>query len=158
MTKHGFYIIISHNHTEYALSFVIILMNPPTERGMCMMTKSEKQIMDLLWSVDKPLSCTEIIQMSGDKTWKDSYVHSLIKSLMKKDLVEVVSFELVSRSYARKFVPKLTKESYCIREYLNENPDNSFLKLFTAYLDQCDSADEVRALEDAIDQWKTDHS
>ena len=82
----------------------------------------------------------------------------LIKSLMKKDLVEVVSFELVSRSYARKFVPKLTKESYCIREYLNENPDNSFLKLFTAYLDQCDSADEVQELEGVIDQWKADHS
>ena len=123
-----------------------------------MMTKSEKQIMDLLWGVDEPLSCTEIIQMSGDKTWKDSYVHSLIKSLMKKNLVEVVSFELVSRSYARKFVPKLSKESYCIREYLNENPDNSFIKLFTAYLDQCDSADEVKAFEDAIGQWKFNHS
>ena len=125
---------------------------------MCMMTKSEKQIMDLLWSVDEPLSCTEIIQMSGDKTWKDSYVHSLIKSLMKKDLVEVVSFELVSRSYARKFVPKLSKEGYCLREYLNESPDNSFLKLFTAYLDRCDSADEVRALEDAIKPHKKERS
>lgn len=115
-----------------------------------MMTKSEKQIMDLLWSVDKPLSCTQIIQMSGDKTWKDSYVHSLIKSLMKKDLVEVVSFELVSRSYARKFVPKLSKESYYLREYLNENPDNSFLKLFTAYMDGYADADEVAQIEGLI--------
>ena len=123
-----------------------------------MMTKSEKQIMDLLWSVDKPLSCTEIIQMSGDKTWKDSYVHSLIKSLMKKDLVEVVSFELVSRSYARKFMPKLSKEQYCIREYLNESPDNNFVKLFTTYLDQCDSADVVQVLEGVITQWKATRS
>ena len=125
-------------------------MISPTERGMYMMTKSEKQIMDLLWSVDKPLSCTQIIQMSGDKTWKDSYVHSLIKSLMKKDLVEVVSFELVSRSYARKFVPKLSKESYYLREYLNENPDNSFLKLFTAYMDGYADADEVSQIEGLI--------
>lgn len=122
-----------------------------------MMTKSEKQIMDLLWSVDEPLSCTEIIQMSGGKTWKDSYVHSLIKSLMKKDLVEVVSFELVSRSYARKFVPKVSKESYCLREYLNENPDNSFLKLFTTYVNDCDNADEIKELEEVINQWKADH-
>lgn len=113
--------------------------------------------MDLLWGVDEPLSCTEIIQMSGDKTWKDSYVHSLIKSLMKKDLVEVVSFELVSRSYARKFVPKLSKESYCLREYLNENKDNSFLKLFTTYVNDCDNVDEINQMEDVINQWKANH-
>ena len=118
------------------------------------MTKSEKQIMDLLWSVDEPLSCSEIIQMSGEKTWKDSYVHSLIKSLMKKDLVEVVSFELVSRSYARKFVPKLTKESYCLREYLSENPENSFIKLFSAYADEYADADEIERIEAIINGWK----
>lgn len=116
------------------------------------MTKSEKQIMDLLWSIDEPLSCTEIIQMSGEKTWKDSYVHSLIKSLMKKDMVEVVSFELVSRSYARKFVPKLSKESYCLREYLNENPANSFVKLFDAYLKDYSNADELAQIGGMIAQ------
>ena len=81
-----------------------------------MLTKSEKQIMDLLWSVDKPLSCAEIVELSGDKTWKDSYVHSLIKSLLEKDVVKIDSFELISRSYARKFAPKVTKEEYYLRE------------------------------------------
>ena len=121
------------------------------------MTKSEKQIMDLLWSVDEPLSCSEIIQMSGEKTWKDSYVHSLIKSLMKKDLVEVVSFELVSRSYARKFKPKLSKESYCLREYLNENEANSFIKLATAYMDEYANADDISRLEGLIVGWRATH-
>lgn len=119
-----------------------------------MMTKSEKQIMDLLWSVERPLSCAEIIQMSGDKTWKDSYVHSLIKSLMKKDLVVVVSFELVSRSYARKFVPKLSKEEYYLREYLNESPDNSFVKLFEAFAAQCDDLEALRRIGEINDQRK----
>lgn len=123
-----------------------------------MLTKSEKQIMDLLWSVNEPLSCTEIVELSGEKTWKDSYVHSLIKSLMKKDVVEIAAFELISRSYARKFKPKVTKESYCLREYLSENPDNSFIKLFTAYADSCDSAQEIAQVEAVIKQWKKAHS
>ena len=122
------------------------------------MTKSEKQIMDLLWSVDKPLSCTEIIQMSGDKTWKDSYVHSLIKSLMKKDLVEVVSFELVSRSYARKFKPKLNKEQYYLREYLSENPDNSFIKLFASFAETADDPKQMEQIEGIIKEWKKSHN
>ena len=122
-----------------------------------MLTKSEKQIMDLLWSVDKPLSCTEIVDLSGDKTWKDSYVHSLIKSLMKKDLVEIAAFELISRSYARKFKPKLSKEQFCLREYLKENPANSIPKLFAAYADNSDDVDEMNQIEEIIKQWKKDH-
>lgn len=123
-----------------------------------MLTKSEKQIMDLLWSVDEPLSCTEIVEMSGDKTWKDSYVHSLIKSLMKKDVVEIAAFELISRSYARKFVPKLTKEEFFLREYLQENPGNSIIKLFTAYANAADNADEMNEIEAIIKNWKETHA
>ena len=79
------------------------------------MTKSEKQVMDLLWSVDRPLSCTEIVELSGDKTWKDSYVHSLIKSLMKKGIVKIKAFELISRRYARKFAPAMSKAEYAFQ-------------------------------------------
>lgn len=123
-----------------------------------MLTKSEKQIMDLLWSVDEPLSCAQIVEMSGDKTWKDSYVHSLIKSLIKKDMVEIAALELISRSYARKFSPKLNKEQYCLREYIAESPDNSFIKLFTAYADGSDNAEEMKEIENIIRQWKTAHN
>ena len=79
------------------------------------MTKSEKQVMDLLWSAERPLSCTEIIDLSEDKTWKDSYVHSLLKSLMKKGIVKIGAFELVSRSYARKFAPAMSKVEYAFQ-------------------------------------------
>lgn len=123
-----------------------------------MLTKSEKQIMDLLWSVDEPLSCTQIVELSGDKTWKDSYVHSLIKSLIKKDMVEIAALELISRSYARKFSPKLDKEQYYLREYLAENPENNIVKLFAAYADGCESAEEMRQLEGIIQQWKSSHN
>ena len=122
------------------------------------LTKSEKQIMNLLWSVDRPLSCSEIVEMSDDKTWKDSYVHSLIKSLMKKGVVEIESFELISRSYARKFSPKLSKEAFLIREYLAENPANSMLKLFQTYADSSDDVQEMKDIEAVIKKWKKAHA
>ena len=82
---------------------------------MEVMTKSEKQVMTLLWNSNRPLSCTEIVALSADKTWKDSYVHALIKSLMKKGVVKIDSFELVSIGYARKFVPTVDRYEYCLR-------------------------------------------
>ena len=119
-----------------------------------MLTKSEKQIMDLLWSVDKPLSCTEIVELSGEKTWKDSYVHALIKSLMKKDVVKIEKFELVSRSYARKFAPKVTKEEFYLREYLEESPENNMPALFAAFAETQTDADTMKEIEAIIKDWK----
>lgn len=119
-----------------------------------MMTKSEKQVMDLLWSVDKPLSCTEIVELSGDKTWKDSYVHSLIKSLMKKGIVKIESFELISRSYARKFAPKVTKEEYYLNEYLDESPENDMPALFAAFADADPDEKTMKKIEKIIADWK----
>lgn len=105
------------------------LINPDyyrntVERDFMMMetmTKSERQVMDLLWSSDRPLSCSEIVELSEDKTWKDSYVHSLIKSLTKKGIVEIASFELVSRSYARKFAPKISYHEYVLLSGFTQN-------------------------------------
>ena len=84
------------------------------------MTKSETQVMNVLWRSDKPLSCSEIVELSDDKTWKDSYVHSLLKSLMKKDIVKIEAFELVSRGYARKFAPKLSYDEYVLQSSYTE--------------------------------------
>ena len=119
-----------------------------------MMTKSEKQVMALLWSVDRPLSCTEIVELSGEKIWKDSYVHSLIKSLMKKGIVKIEAYELISRSYARKFVPKMTKEEYYLNEYLNDSPKNDMPTLFAAFVDADPDEKTMQRIETIIDNWK----
>lgn len=110
--------------------------------------------MDFLWSVDKPLSCSEIVELSGDKTWKDSYVHSLIKSLMKKGIVKIEAFELVSRSYARKFAPKVTKEQYYLNEYLDESPENNMPSLFAAFADGDADEASMKEIERMIKSWK----
>ena len=119
-----------------------------------MMTKSEKQVMDLLWSVDKPLSCSEIVELSGDKTWKDSYVHSIIKSLMKKGIVKIESFELISRSYARKFTPKVTKEEYYLNEYFDESPENDMPTLFAAFAHTKADVETMDKIEKMIKNWR----
>lgn len=94
-----------------------------------MLTKSEEQVMKLLWSAEKPLSCTEIIELSEEKTWKDSYVHALINSLMKKGLIKIETFELISRSYARKFAPKITKPEYIVREILENTTSDELYEV-----------------------------
>lgn len=48
------------------------------------MTKSEREVMRLLWNSSDPLSCAEIFKASPDKHWKDSYIYHIVNDLIKK--------------------------------------------------------------------------
>ncbi len=81
------------------------------------LTKSERQIMDLLWRTDRPLSASEIIDLSPDRSWKASYVHILINSLIEKDMIVPTGLARTSRNYARVFVPTTTLAQYSVRVF-----------------------------------------
>ena len=48
------------------------------------LTKSEMEIMDVLWDAGKPLSRADLLDRSEEKTWKDSSVHILLNGLLQK--------------------------------------------------------------------------
>ncbi|MBR2714717.1 MAG: BlaI/MecI/CopY family transcriptional regulator [Ruminococcus sp.] len=77
-----------------------------------MLTKSEKQIMALLWRSEESLTTVDILRLCENKTFKDSYINILIRSLLKKDMIKVDGVELIGRSYARKFTTNITREEY----------------------------------------------
>lgn len=86
------------------------------------LTNSEKQIMEVLWKSDVPLSSHDIILSSSDKTWKNSSVHLLLNSLLDKELIEVAGFEKRTKNYARVFKPTLSYVDY-ILTILTKNSD-----------------------------------
>lgn len=89
-----------------------------------MLTKSEEEIMYLLWSVDEPLTSSEIVNKSVNKTWKKSYINLLINSLLKKNMIKVVGVKQMTKNYARTFVPTMSKDSYAVK-HITEMPDFS---------------------------------
>lgn len=76
------------------------------------LTKSEMQIMDVLWAADIPLSRADLLERSEDKSWKDSSVHILLNGLLKKGAIREVGFVKRSKTYGRTFAPTLTREEY----------------------------------------------
>ena len=86
------------------------------------LTNSEKQIMEVLWKSDVPLSSHDIILSASDKTWKNSSVHLLLNSLLDKELIEVAGFEKRTKNYARVFKPTLSYVDY-ILTVLTKNSD-----------------------------------
>lgn len=74
------------------------------------LTKSEFAVMEVLWDEGEALTSAEIIQKSKEREWKDSSIHLIINSLLRKKVVTVAGFKKTTKNYARTFVPVETRE------------------------------------------------
>ena len=76
------------------------------------LTKSELEIMEVLWKEEKPLSRSFILSHAPHRTWKDSSIHILLNSMLDKGAIQIEGFEQTGRRIARTFVPTLTANEY----------------------------------------------
>ena len=76
------------------------------------LTKSEMQIMDVFWASEEPLSRSDLIERSEEKSWKDSSVHILLNGMLQKGVIREAGFVKRSKTYGRTFIPTLTREEY----------------------------------------------
>ncbi len=76
------------------------------------LTKSELEIMDVLWEAGAPLSRADLLDSNREKSWKDSSVHILLNGLLAKGAIEEVGFVKRSKTYGRTFQPRMTREQY----------------------------------------------
>lgn len=79
------------------------------------LTKSELEIMDVLWAAECPLSRADLLERSEEKNWKDSSVHILLNGLLQKEAIREAGFVKRSKTYGRTFLPTMTREEYFAR-------------------------------------------
>ena len=98
------------------------------------LTKSEMEIMDVLWASDVPLSRADLLDRSEEKTWKDSSVHILLNGLLRKEAIKEVGFVKRSKTYGRTFSPTLTREEYFATTIFSHRHKPDVVGLFEALL------------------------
>lgn len=76
------------------------------------LTKSEMEIMDVLWQSDTALSRADLLERSEEKNWKDSSVHILLNGLLHKGAIREHGYVKRSKTYGRTFLPTMTREEY----------------------------------------------
>ena len=74
------------------------------------LTKSEMEIMDVLWGSEVPLSRADLLAKSEEKTWKDGSVHILLNGLLAKGAICEAGVVKRSKTYGRTFAPTMTRE------------------------------------------------
>ena len=114
------------------------------------LTKSEMEIMDVLWESEKPLSRADLLDRSEEKTWKDSSVHILLNGLLQKGAIQEAGLVKRSKTYGRVFSPTLTREEYYASNIFGHRHKPELVGLIDAIFRQVNPSqtelDEISAL------------
>lgn len=115
------------------------------------LTKSEMEIMDVLWASGKPLSRSDLLTQSEEKTWKDSSVHILLNGLLQKGAIREAGVVKRSKTYGRTFEPTLTREEYFAETIFSHRHKPEIVGLFAALLKRDDiTAEELKAISEMV--------
>ena len=98
------------------------------------LTRSELEIMDVLWAAEQPLSRSDLLEKSQDKSWKDSSVHILLNGMLQKGVIREAGFVKRSKTYGRTFLPTLTREEYFASTIFSHRHKPEIVGLFAALL------------------------
>ena len=113
------------------------------------LTKSEMEIMDVLWESGKPMSRADLLAKSDEKTWKDSSVHILLNGLLQKEAIQEAGLVKRSKTYGRVFSPTMTREEYFASTIFSHRHKPNLVGLTEALLSRDDvtqsDLDEIAA-------------
>ena len=117
------------------------------------LTKSEMQIMDVLWESEVPLSRSDLLERSQEKSWKDSSVHILLNGLLNKGAIKEAGFVKRSKTFGRTFLPTMTREEYFAMTIFSHRYKPEMIGLITALLQRPEvdenMLNEIAALAEA---------
>ena len=107
------------------------------------LTRSEMEIMDVLWNAGVPMSRSDLLAHAEEKTWKDSSVHILLNGLLNKGAIQEAGLVKRSKTYGRVFKPTLTREEYFAGTIFCHRYKPQLMGLFEALLQRDDVTEEV---------------
>ena len=102
------------------------------------LTRSEMEIMDVLWESGEPLSRSDLLEKSENKSWKDSSVHILLNGLLAKGAIREAGLVKRSKTFGRTFAPTLTREQYFATTIFSHRCKPEIVGLFAALLSRED--------------------
>ena len=119
------------------------------------LTRSEMEIMDVLWGAAVPLSRADLLAHSQEKTWKDSSIHILLNGLLQKGAIREAGFVKRSKTYGRTFEPTLTREEYFATTIFSHRHQPKIVGLVEALLHRRDiTLEELDQIEGLVAKRK----
>ena len=122
------------------------------------LTNSEEDLMEIFWEKKEPLTSGEILELSADRSWNGNYIHKMLRSLLKKDMIKICGTVQCGTQYARQFIPAVTREEYAAKLVVSRGIEKSSIAAVTVAMvnemNEADGEELVRQLEEIIEELK----
>ncbi|MDO5145620.1 MAG: BlaI/MecI/CopY family transcriptional regulator [Eubacteriales bacterium] len=120
------------------------------------LTDSEKQVLNLLWDSEEPLTSTEIVNLCTNRTWKPSYIHIMINSLLSKEMIQIDGFKKTTKNYARTFKASMSRDEWNLLQVKQEQKSNSktLSNLFATLVEEETNPELLDKLSEILDHRK----
>lgn len=118
------------------------------------LTKSEMEIMDVFWGSEKPLSRSDLLERSEEKTWKDSSVHILLNGLLQKGAIRETGLVKRSKTYGRVFSSTMTREEYYASTVFSHRHQPDIVGLMEALLRRDMTSAQLGQIAELVAQKK----
>lgn len=119
------------------------------------LTKSELEVMNVLWQANRPLSRSEILTLSTSKTWKDSSIHILLNGLLNKNAIKEAGYVRSGKTFGRLYAANISCQEYYAKNVFAGSSKEVLPMLFSALI-QSDgiSPELINELEDMLEKRK----
>lgn len=121
------------------------------------LTSKEEATMKVLWESNKPLSATEIAERIPDRLWPSSSIQSILRTLEKKQAIEVAEITKIGKSYGRLFRSTISANEYAVMQFNRyyQRDDKANLSLISMLLGEKNSKEEIaEALQELLNKYR----
>lgn len=125
------------------------------------LTPNELEIMELMWRENRPLSRTDIIELSPDRSWKASSIHILLNKMLDKDAIKVDGFVRTGKNYGRTYSPALSNVDYLLMTikgsslYQNSKKEATIAVISSLINNKDITAQDIKEIEAVIEAKKS---
>ena len=125
------------------------------------LTPNELEIMELMWRENRPLSRTDIIELSPDRSWKASSIHILLNKMLDKDAIKVDGFVRTGKNYGRTYSPALSNVDHLLMTIKGSSPyqyskKEATIAVISSLINDKDiTAQDIREIEAVIEAKKS---
>lgn len=83
---------------------------------MTSLTKSEYEVLSLIWSENRGLTAVEINDLAQNKSWVSTSIHLILNSMLDKGVLAVDGMVRSGRTYSRIFKAAVSPEEYSLMQ------------------------------------------
>lgn len=124
------------------------------------LSDKEEQMLETMWREGRPLTRSEIINLTKNRRWKKSSIHVFLNRLLDKGSIRVDDIVKTSTNYGRTYEPTFSEKEYDMHR-LKDNfetvdPENSTVSDFLSFIARSEkiSKKNIETLEDIIGDHK----